>query len=597
MATSFQVYRQGPGSYHALPSSPAWLALPLPWLWTARHRLWLPSLFLLLPDLVVAALLPSLAASQPLALLLVLAVPRAIAVLRGHEWMGSDWEDRNRELIGPIAARDRADAVAQVARRQGVIPHDLRPRSETSAWSFPPASVRPGWAVARLAIRAAFRYRLVVVLLVLILATVGILPVIIKHDETAQGFTQILLTYTLGIITALLSLVTLWLACGTLARDVDECQMQMVATKPIPRWQIWLGKWTGIMLLNVMLLAVAGTAVYLLMQWRATQLPAEVQEQLRNNVLTARAAVREPPPDLRADVEAMIRQRLPELQAQNIDLNRFRAEALEVARARQQLVPPDYFRRFRLDLRHLRGGPPPEVYVRVKFFSPDFSTRRPYELEFQAGPPDSPDRRSTFRPLAAEATHEIPLGPVPLDADGFLIVEVANRSGTPLILPIDDGFEVLYQQGGFGPNYVRALLVVACWLGLLAAIGLAAASFLSFPVAAFLATTILVLGLSTGTLRSVVEDGTVLGLDHETNQPKSPALDAVMVPVFQAVLGTVNLVRGFSPIDAVSTGRSVRWIDVLQATGIVVVLIGGAFAAIGITAFTRRELATAQANH
>ena len=63
---------------------------------------------------------------------------------------------------------------------------------------------------------------------------------------SAQGFTQIILTYTLSAITALLGLSTLWLSCGTLARDIEECQIQVVATKPVARWQIWLGKWLGI---------------------------------------------------------------------------------------------------------------------------------------------------------------------------------------------------------------------------------------------------------------------------------------------------------------------------------------------------------------
>src|SRR5881396_1884615 len=100
-------------------------------------------------------------------------------------------------------------------------------------------------AIAFLTVKAAFRYRLVVVLATLLLVSVVALPLIIKHDGSARGFTQILLTYTLSIITALLGFSTLWLACGTLARDVEECQMQMVAVKPIARWEIWVGKWIG----------------------------------------------------------------------------------------------------------------------------------------------------------------------------------------------------------------------------------------------------------------------------------------------------------------------------------------------------------------
>src|SRR5919198_4617479 len=123
-------------------------------------------------------------------------------------------------------------------------------------------------AVAKLTLKAAFRFRLVQILIVLLLGAVVGLPGIIKHDGTAQGFTQILLTYTLGAITTLLGFATLWLACGTLARDVEECQMQMVAVKPIARWEIWVGKWTGIMFLNLLLLAVAGGAVHLPLQRR-----------------------------------------------------------------------------------------------------------------------------------------------------------------------------------------------------------------------------------------------------------------------------------------------------------------------------------------
>jgi hypothetical protein len=132
---------------------------------------------------------------------------------------------------------------------------------------------------------------------------------------------------------------------------------------------------------------------------------------------------------------------------------------------------------------------------------------------------------------------------------------------------------------------------------LLAAIGLAAASFLSFPVAAFLATTVLVLSLSTGTLKTVVEDNTVLGFEHDSTERLHPAFDALMVPVFRVVLETVNLAKQFSPIDSVSSGRSVSWGDLARAILVVIGLLGGGFAAVGIWAFTRRELATAQSHH
>src|SRR4030095_4353094 len=157
-------------------------------------------------------------------------------------------------------------------------------------------------AIAALTWKAAFRFRLFLVIAILLLASVVALPLLIKDDGTAQGFTQILLTYTLSTITALLGLSTLWLACGTLARDIEECQMQVVATKPIARWQIWLGKWLGIVSLNAALLAISGASVYALLQYRATKLPPDQQAVLRNEVLVARGSVREP--NLDKEIEA-----------------------------------------------------------------------------------------------------------------------------------------------------------------------------------------------------------------------------------------------------------------------------------------------------
>src|SRR4026209_888175 len=102
-------------------------------------------------------------------------------------------------------------------------------------------------AVMVLTWKAELRFKLFLVVSVLLLGAVVALPLLLKDDGTARGFTQILLTYTLTTISALLGLSTLWLACGTLARDIEECQMQVVAVKPIARWQIWLGKWIGLM--------------------------------------------------------------------------------------------------------------------------------------------------------------------------------------------------------------------------------------------------------------------------------------------------------------------------------------------------------------
>jgi len=128
----------------------------------------------------------------------------------------------------------------------------------------------------------------------------------------------------------------------------------------------------------------------------------------------------------------------------------------------------------------------------------------------------------------------------------------------------------------------------------LAALGLAAASFLSFPVAAFVALSVMVLVLSSGTLSNAVSEGTIANYNAEKGTKGFTPADVVVIPVFKAVLTVINLAKNFSPIDSLSTGRSITWSQLGLAGGQIILLLGGILAAFGMSVFTRRELATAQ---
>jgi len=453
-------------------------------------------------------------------------------------------------------------------------------------------------AIAKLTLKAAFRFRLVQRLIVLLLGAVVGLPAIIKHDGTAQGFTQILLTYTLGTITTLLGFATLWLACGTLARDVEECQMQMVAVKPIARWEIWLGKWTGIMFLNLLLLAVSGVAVYFLMQWRAGQLSPETQQQLRNEVLVSRGSLRQAVDSaaIEAEVERRLQARLKDSKVAAMDRGFVRKQIREDVKAGLQIVAPGQGRVWVISTgiisEKLRDQP---LQLRIKFFPAQKNASGTYVGVWEIGPPNGRRYHLEQPSLAAETFHEFPLPPNLLDENGDLYIGFGNLNSTALLFPLDEGIEVLYPESGFGLNFMRGLAIIACWLSLLAAIGLASASFLSFPVAAFVSLGVLIVGLSSGTVRQVVEEGGIAAINHETGRVDNPTfIDLVALPIFKGLLKVINLVHGFSPIDSLSTGRSVSWGDLARAVAQIVVLMGGVFAAIGIISFTRRELATAQ---
>ena len=153
---------------------------------------------------------------------------------------------------------------------------------------------------------------------------------------------------------------------------------------------------------------------------------------------------------------------------------------------------------------------------------------------------------------------------------------------------------MLYREGSFALNFARGLLIILFWMSLLAAIGLAAASQLSFPTAAFLAGALMIVVFASGTISSVVEEGSVMGRNHETGKPEHRVVDAVLLPVFKGLLRVVNLTESFSPIESLSTGRSITWGEVSQAFGQIVLLMGGIFGVVGVMLFNRRELAAAQ---
>jgi hypothetical protein len=454
-------------------------------------------------------------------------------------------------------------------------------------------------AISWLTWKAALRFKLFLVIAVLLILAVVGLPLVIKDDGTAQGFTQIILTYTLSAITALLGLSTLWLSCGTLARDIEECQIQVVATKPIARWQIWIGKWLGIVSLNAALLAISGACVYGLLQWRATKLPMAEQKILREEVLVARGSAKEKSfdADIDAAAEKVLQERLKNSPVTTADLPEVQKEIREQVKAELQVVPPGYTSRpWQIDLgfakNFLRDKP---LQLRVKFNAANKSSTGTFLAAWQVGDPNSQKIwQSGPMSLAPDTFHEFEIPANLFDDKGVLTIVFANANNMALSFPLEDGMEVLYPEGGFALNFARGLGIVFCWMAALAALGLAAASFLSFPVATFFSLAMLVVVLSGGTLADAIGSGSVAAGNEETGMAGHSVADVVLIPMFKGMLAMINLVQNFSPIDSLSSGRNISWDELGTAFAQIVLLLGGIIAVIGIILFNRRELATAQ---
>lgn len=457
--------------------------------------------------------------------------------------------------------------------------------------------MQPIFAILRLTVQAAIRNRLVIILGLLLLCGVVALPVFIKHDGTARGLTQILLAYTLSMTTALLGFASMWLGCGTLAREIEESQMQMVVVKPVARWQIWVGKFLGIMALNAFLLLVAGTAIFFLLQWKARSLSPKEIAVLKNEVMVSRASAAEPTPDYQGQATKIIKERLKGEVPPDINVAELKTYITEQVKASLEVVAPGLGRQWTINLGSASRVKDLPLYIRAKFNAAKAPESGSFETFWELGVPESARLYRTNILMAPDAVSEFQVPPNLAGEDGVLTVRFYNYGDTPLIFPLADGMEVLFREGGFALNFYRGLGVVLCWLAVLTALGLTASSLLSFPVATFCTLGLLVVGMSTGTLKQVIEEGGIMGVNHETGFVETPTfLDSFAVASAKGTLKVLNLARGFSPIDNLSSGRSVGWLELAQAFFQMVVVICGAFGALGIYIFSRRELASAQ-NH
>jgi len=503
------------------------------------------------------------------------------------------------------------------------------------------------WPIAKQTLKAAIRYRFVVAMAVALLVIVFGIPLLVKSDGTAKGTVQIVLTYTLGSTTALLGIASLWMGCGTLAREIEDNVMQMVAVKPIARWRVWFGKWLGIMLLNAALMVPTGLAIFFLINARADspELDPFEKAKLQNEVLVSRSSVREAKRDFsisrqrahdyallvaeektqyteaeqafrmsvtgpehilsfRPDYPRLVEQAktrpLPEILAQ---LEKLESEAIRMSKASYEIVLPgqDRFWEFQIDPDIVDEVNQKPVYLRFKFNADDEYDPKSHTLWFSIGegtskrwPPEG-----TFKEMrrGSSAFHEeeLPKGIVPDKGPdkGLVRVHFVNQnSERPIIFLMEDGPMILYHDGGFGMNLFRGLLIIYFWLGLISAIGLMASSFLSFPVATFMSLGILLISASSGTLQQIIDEGGITGINHETGRKdESSILDASAIFLARVGVKITKSIWGYSPVGSLSDGRTITTAALFWAFFAIIVVMGGLVMALGAYMFHRKELA------
>jgi len=352
--------------------------------------------------------------------------------------------------------------------------------------------MRRVWAIAGLTLREGFRMRIVLVSLIVLVFLVLRMPFALRGDETLAGRLQNFLAYSLGALSVLLSLATVFFSCSTLSAEFRTRTLHLVATKPVTRFQILLGKWLGVNALNVLIVILCGAAIYGLAYFIQSQPEQFVRDRykIRDVVWTARHAANPvvPREQIEQAAQARVRDLIEKGELDPIRARQALDEQRDAALKQWRVIRPGYVGDYLFE-----GLAPPEredtvVQVRFKLIGhplpPDETLTVGWVfVDPNSGAPISPLVWTRER---TGARHQFLVRAAPVIRDGRARLQVVNappETEHTLIFDGQDSLQILYKVGAFELNFVRALLIILLRLALLSAVGVFFSVFVSFPVA------------------------------------------------------------------------------------------------------------------
>lgn len=446
-------------------------------------------------------------------------------------------------------------------------------------------------SIALLTLRSILRERVALSMLVLLAGVWILLPAGLEGDGTVEGELRMLVRYIPGFTAVLLAVMTVWISCASIAGDLSNKRLHMVLAKPVSRAQIWWGKWLAVITLITVLLFIGAGATL----WRVQVLLQEIdltedeRAHLRETLVTAR----EPVPPTEEDFTPTARERLREQRASGWE-------------PPPQFNEEELLRRMTQNLRTLRysvqGGQEAEW---------EFPLRAPVrpgerlqlELRYQGGSMGltSIEGEWVLGTPDAPALATLPLN----DSPHGSTVRVFNRddafAGATRILARfhyrgeesdavfftpDNGVRIYRPGGAFTPNLLRATLLLAGLLSLLAALGVGAGAVFSLPVACYATAVILLLPAFSGVVERVVLESEVA----EEASGIQRAAHSARGAVFRALLVALRPLDLDRPLERVSRGIDVDGGEVFRVIGLRFTPLLLAFAAVGIGLFHRREV-------
>ncbi len=459
--------------------------------------------------------------------------------------------------------------------------------------------IRSTLAIAGLALRAAVRSRLVLCLVAVLGAGLVAIPLTIRGDGTLDGTVRVTLVYSLGFTGAVLALATLWAACRLIAEEIEHRQIRQLVVKPVHRFQIWLGKWLGLLAMNALLLGAVGAIVYGAVHWHMARaaVPEAEKQALRETALAGRRSIL-PRGEL---TDAEVHQALEDLIGRGaIPADAPHGEAFHRVRAAmlrsRATVRPGESARWEFDMP--RGWERPfersvATALSIKFHLSQYSLdRRRLTGEWFVGTEAEPRLHRVAIRGHLERSHriEVPLDPETIAQERVVVtfVNAAAEVSNPAVFQLENNVELLVRESGFGSNLVRGLIILYCKIALLAALGLCASALFSFPVASFSAVALLLAALLVHYLS--VSGPAGCGHDHGHGHEEESLLHRAGERIGAVLAVGVEPVASIRVLEPLSRGRWIDWKTTGRALALLLLLYPAVLGLVASRVLNRREL-------
>jgi ABC-type transport system involved in multi-copper enzyme maturation permease subunit len=457
--------------------------------------------------------------------------------------------------------------------------------------------MRSIWAVAVNTIRQALRLKIAVVFIILLAVLLPVMGLTATGDGTVKGRLQTFISYGLSLAGLLLCLLTIIVSVHSVTSDISGRQIYTVVTKPIRRFQILTGKLLGVIVLDLVLLILFTTVIYVITVMTPKFVGASDEEValLKDEFFTARAGLKPEPVDVSKDVQQTFkslvqRGQITQEQLANEDSRRQIIEELTRSKelaSRSAAVGQELVWQFNnVKIKSTESGA--LLFIRFKYEvsvqPPDMMVNSVWEVgddrDIRLGQPPKTKIEQVPRRDKIKAFHEIKVGADVVASDGYLAVGFINPpqlNDTVVIFP-PDGLEVLYKADSFSANFVRAVLLIFLRLIFLSCLGVFAASFLSMPTALLFCLIV----FATASVSNFVFES------FDTLNKNTNLIYSVTVKPLLRILPRFD---EMDPSRYLIPSRLLSWL-VLGWTGLVVICVKSLLLfLLGVLFFSRREIA------